>query len=222
MKKYHNIIGLLTGVIAGLLISLFMYMEADARMIKEYLGIWYVSTYSANSNTPSGTHHTASGAYATAGVTCAVDMENPLVPMGSTIEIEGLGRRKVQDVGGFGRYNGGRRAIDVFVNGSGFLRELKIWRIRPETKKEKNKRLLRERQKRQRGYFTLIYDPTLAPWQIITDPSYIKRGTVLTGYSWMDVVGTKQGLGNRIITGSDRARYDSVVKLGDVIEEAVG
>ena len=80
-----------------------------------------------------------------------------------------------------------------------------------------------ERKSKWNDEFTLIFNPMLLPWQVITDEDVIKGGTILIGYDWMDVVGTKQGLGMTIETGN---RYQALcighTVLGDVVENAVG
>ena len=237
--REKKIICLLAGIIVGILLSVALIDSgAVAKTIKEPLGKWYISTYSANCNTPSGTHDTSSGAYATAGRTAAVDLKNPLVPMDSWIYIEGIGTRHIEDYGGFGRYNGGRRAIDVFTNGSGYLVERRVWLIRKETKKEEKARKAKERKKReakkkrnrkkeQKKPFRLIYDPTLFPWQIRTDKDIIPSGTVLIQWSsftwaWLDVVDAEKNIGQVIYIGDRRAMTYPFMELQDVIEEAVG
>lgn len=237
--REKKIICLLTGIIVGILLSVALIGSgAVAKTIKEPLGKWYISTYSANCNTPSGTHDTSSGAYATAGRTAAVDLKNPLVPMDSWIYIEGIGKRHIEDYGDFGRYNDGRRAVDVFTDGSGYLVERRVWLIRKETKKEIRKRKAKERKKReaaaerkrkeeQKKPFRLIYDPTLFPWQIRTDKDIIPSGTVLIQWSsftwaWLDVVDTEKNIGRAIYIGDRRAMTYPLMEPQDVIEEAVG
>lgn len=234
MTKDKKTIYFLVGIIIGIMLSIALIGSgAIAKTVKEPLGKWYISTYSASCNTPSGTHNTSSGAYATAGRTAAVDKRNPLVPMGSWIYIKGIGKRHIEDYGGFGRYNGGRRAVDVFTDGKGYLVEREVWLIRKETAKEKKKRiadLKRERERsekrlrslRQRCRFKLIYDPDLAPYQIVTDPEYIKGGTVQIGYKLYDVVGTEKGLAYTIKVGNWLAYRGIRTRLNWVCEEAVG
>ena len=238
--KQKKIIYFLIGIIAGIIIGVGLIGSgAIAKTIKEPLGKWYISTYSAHCNTPSGTHNTSSGAYATAGRTAAVDLKNPLVPMGSWIYIDGIGKRHVEDYGGFGRYNSGRRAVDVFTDGSGYLVERRVWLLRPETKKEIKKRKAKERKKReaelekkrraeQRKPFVLVYDPALLPWQIVTDKDIIPSGTVLVEWSnmmfqWLDVARTEKGIGHVIKIGNRAAvMCHTQIRLQDVIEGAVG
>ena len=240
MSKEKKIICFLIGIIAGIMLSVTLIGSgAIAKTIKEPLGKWYISTYSAHCNTPSGTHSTSSGAYATAGRTAAVDLRNPLVPMGSWIYIDGIGKRHIEDYGGFGRYNGGRRAVDVFTDGSGYLVERRVWLIRKETKKEIRKRKAREKRRReaaaerkrkaeQKKPFTLVYDPTLLPWQIVTDKDIIPSGTVLVEwdnmmFQWLDVVDTEKNIGHVIKIGNRAAvMCYTRIRLQDVIEEAVG
>lgn len=221
-----------------LLLALVMFAgtKSEAKQIKEYIGKWFVTSYSASDNTPRGTHATSSGAYAAAGWTCAVDMHNPLVPMGSVVEIEGFGQRKVQDVGNFGWANNGRRAFDIFIDDGdeGFLLEKKVWLIRNETKEEKKvrikkekKRQRKERRKKQKQRFELIYDPSLMPWEIVTDKGIIPSGICLAywprelmyQYRWLEVASTEDGLGNIIKIGDKhKAILEGFVYFEDVIE----
>ena len=67
-----------------------------------------------------------------------------------------------------------------------------------------------------------MYDPSLLPWQIITDPEYIKGGTVWIGYTYLDVVGTEKKLKNTIKTGQIYAYFGLQATLEDVFENAVG
>ena len=190
--------------------------------VKEDLGEWYCTTYHPSDNTPAGTRNTSSGARATEYWTAAVDYDNPLVPMGSIIEVEGLGRWKVQDYGGFGRYNGGRRALDLFMPESvGFCKPLRVWLIREETKAEKKARLTKSRKKRQKESFTLA--PCDEPvGTMIADPDIIKKGaTVQIGFQYYEVTQTRKGLGNTfLIGGLSSVRVD--VRLDRVCEEAKG
>ena len=86
----------------------------------------------------------------------------------------------------------------------------------------------RERLRRQKQTFILIYDPTLAPWQVKTYRGVIKGGTIriesdrLYGWCWLDVVGTKKGNKNIIYTGDREAIMHPKVKLAEILEEAVG
>ena len=235
--KDKNIIGLLAGIILGILLGVgYLSISADAKVIKEYKGKFFISSYSASDNTPRGTHQTSSGAYATPGITAAVDMSNPIAGMGQTVEIEGLGKRVIQDVGNFGYCNGGMRALDIFTEeGQGFLLCRKVWVYREETEEEiaRRKRDAKERQRsirkqKQLCSFNLVFNPCLSPWQIITDPDIIPGGTAIAEwgpFEWqhLDVVATKRGLGRCIEIG-DRQKvlnFESV-KFAKVIEEAVG
>lgn len=207
---------------------------AQARMVKENLGTWYVTTYHASDNTPSGSHETSSGAYATEGYTAAVDNRNPLVPMGSLVDVEGYGTFKVQDYGGFGNYNGGRRALDLFMpEGVGFCKPLEITLIRPETDKERKARIERANKKRRffhRLSYTVVYDPELLPYQAITYSGVIKSGTIRfksksdhIRYTWFDVVNTKPGNLRVIYVGNRwQAENEPIVWLDEVIENAKG
>lgn len=216
--------------------------SGDAKLKKIYLGKYYISSYNEEDNTPRNSRKTASGNRATVGRTVAVDRRNPIVPMGSKVYIEGVGTRIVEDTGGFGRFNGGRRKFDVFTQvGKGFLKTARTWLIRPETKTEKRKRIKREkerrkrllikkakeqaakRKKRQKSTFTLKYDKYLTAWQIVTDPDYIKSGTVRIGYKYLDVKATKKGLGTIILIGDEELKdFEIKTKLDDVYEKAKG
>jgi hypothetical protein len=94
--------------------------------------------------------------------------------------------------------------------------------LRTETKKERKERLAKERKKRQRGAFKLVYDSSLLPWQIITDPAYIKGGTVQIGVTLCDVVDTEKDLKDTIKIGYKPAYFGIWTRLGTVYEEAVG
>lgn len=95
-------------------------------------------------------------------------------------------------------------------------------------KKLKRQKREKERKRRQKRPFTLIYDPTLAPWQVKTYKGVIKGGTIriesdrLYGWCWLDVVGTKKGNKNIIYTGDREAIMHPKVKLAEILEEAVG
>jgi alanyl-tRNA synthetase len=104
----------------------------------------------------------------------------------------------------------------------GYKKPCKVWVLRPETKKEKKERLAKERKKRQRGAFKLVYDSSLLPWQVITDPAYIKGGTVQIGVTLCDVVDTEKGLKDTIKIGYKPAYFGIWTRLGTVYEEAVG
>lgn len=198
---------------------------ASAKMVKKYLGRYYVTTYRPSDSSQNG-HGTSSGRRAKSGRTVAVDYRKPLVKMNKWVYIQGFGKRRVEDYGGFGKYNHGRRAFDVFIEnhekGGLFLK--KCWVYRPETKKEKEKRLLKERRKRQKGEFLLVYDKSLEPWQIVTDPQYFKGGCLTFGNSRIfEVVRTKKGLKNKILTNNLMAKdFKIYVKVDIVAEEAVG
>ena len=216
--------------IAALVLMIAFSTKAAAKEIKTYLGEWYVSTYSVSDNTPAGSRATSSGARATEGVTVAVDMHNPLVPMGSIVEIEGFGRRIVQDVGGFGYMNGGCRAFDVFTYpGEGGLFVCKCYLIHKETAAEKAKRLKRERKARQKKQMILAYDPTLAPYQVRTYRGVVKCGTIRLrsrdmqiSEKWLDVVQSKKGDKRIIYTGNRRWCERPVTWLEEVCEGVKG
>lgn len=205
--------------------------QAKRKTIKEYIGKWYVSTYKPHDGTQNG-HGTSSGRRAKSGRTVAVDFRNPKAKMNSWVHIQGFGKLRVEDYGGFGRYNGGRRAFDVFRENheQGGLWKKKCWIYRKETMKEYKKRLKREkiqrekeRIKRQQGWFYIIYDDSLLPYQVVTDPEYIKGGCISFGGDWFEVKKTKKGLGNKILTGMKIAQiFDMKVKLEMIEEGAVG
>ena len=220
---------------------IFLSIGACGKEVKEDIGEWWVTTYHASDNTPRGSHATSTGAYATEYHTAAVDMHNPLVPYGTVIEVEGLGRWVVEDCGNFGYCNNGRRALDLFFpEGEGGLWERRVWLIRQETPDEKAERLEREAEKKekvekekretiQQGEFRLEFDPTLAPWQIRTHRDAIKGGTVridtdgLTDFVWFDVKGTELGDDAIIYVGDKQlVMMNPVVTLSEVVEEAVG
>ena len=223
--KAKKIIFFLIGVLSGILLSVALIGNiSDAKKVKKYLGKFYISTYKPSDSSQNG-HKTASGKRAKSGRTVAVDRRNPKAKMGSKVHIAGFGDRIVEDTGGFGRYNNGLRAFDLFIEdherGGLFYRKCYIYR--PETKKEKEKRLERERKKRQRGEFILVYDESLAPFQVITDPNYIKGGCISFGGGWFEVVKTKKGLKNTILVGDPLMKDMSLkVRLEMVEEGAVG
>lgn len=204
---------------------------AKRKKVKEYLGKWYVSTYKPHDSTQNG-HGTSSGRRAKSGRTVAVDHRNPLVKMGKWVYIQGFGKLRVEDVGGFGRCNGGRRAFDVFRENheKGGLWLKKCWKYRLETKKEYKKRLKKEerqreqaRKHRQKGVFILKYDENLKPFEVITDPNFIKGGSISFGGNWFNVKETRLGLKNTILIGDTLARdFEVEVKLNEVAENAVG
>lgn len=217
--------------------------SAKSRQVEEYLGHCVASSYTAASNTPSGTHTTSSGVRASEGTTIAVDMHNPRVPMGSKVKLvwSENGKKKshiytVQDCGNFGWCNNGTRWFDVFFENTGWgLKEVDAYLIRPETKAEKAKRLRKKaerqrkkRKKEQLKEFTLKYSPKLLPWQIVTDKDIIPSGTCIMGWSllewqYLDVVGTKKGIGHAIYIGDwKKVQSNRKIRFTEVIEEAVG
>jgi len=221
-----------------LTVSITSQAKPKKKTIRVPLGEWWCTTYHASDNTPRGSHETSSGAYAIEGYTAAVDCRNPLVPMGSIIEVEGYGTFKVQDCGGFGSYNGGRRAFDLFMpENVGFCKPLNVTHIREETDEEYKARLEKEKQKREKKrkqahktMFTVLFDPTLSPYQAITYDGVIKGGTIRfksyydqIRYTWYDVVGTKHGDLRVIYTGNRwQAHFERYVWLDEVVENAKG
>lgn len=224
------------------LIALSVGITAQAKpkkkMVRIPLGTWWCTTYHASDNTPRGSHDTSSGAYATEYYTAAVDYKNPLVPLGSTIEVEGYGVFKIQDYGNFGRYNNGRRAFDLFMpENVGFCKPLKVTLIREETDEEYKARLEKEKQKREKKrkqahktMFTVLFDPTLSPYQAVTYDGVIKGGTLRfkshydqIRYTWYDIVGTKHGDLRVIYTGNRwQTHFERYSWLDEVIEDAKG
>lgn len=223
--KAKKIIFFLIGVLSGILLSVALIGNiSDAKKVKKYLGKFYISTYKPSDSSQNG-YKTASGKRAKSGRTVAVDRRNPKAKMGSKVHIAGFGDRIVEDTGRFGSFNNGLRAFDMFIEdherGGLFYRKCYIYK--PETKKEKEKRLERERKKRQRGEFILVYDESLTPFQVITDPNYIKGGCISFGGGWFEVVKTKKGLKNTILVGDPLIKDMSLkVRLEMVEEGAVG
>jgi len=221
-----------------LTVSITSQAKPKKKTIRVPLGEWWCTTYHASDNTPRGSHETSSGTYAIEGYTAAVDRRNPLVPMGSIIEVEGYGTFKVQDYGGFGSYNGGRRAFDLFMpENVGFCKPLNVTLIREETDEEYNERLEKERKEREKKrkqahkvMFTVLYDPSLAPYQAITYKGVITGGTLRFSsysdhirYTWFDVVDTKPGDLRVIYTGNRwQAEVERYVWLDEVVEDAKG
>ena len=218
------------GLVLCLVMAAVTPSVAKRKKVKEYIGKWYVSTYKPHDSSQNG-HGTASGHRAKSGRTVAVDHRNPKAKMLSWVHIAGFGKLRVEDVGGFGRFNGGRRAFDVFRENweKGGLWLKKCWIYRLETKKEYKARLKREererekaRQLRQKGEFILKYDEKIGhPFQVITDPDYIKSGCISFGGGWFEVVKTRKNLKNVILCACeflDGAR----VHLDNVEEGAVG
>lgn len=226
----------------ALTIGITAQAKPKKKTIRVPLGEWWCTTYHASDNTPRGSHETSSGAYAIEGYTAAVDRRNPLVPMGSIIEVEGYGTFKVQDCGGFGSYNGGRRAFDLFMpENVGFCKPLNVTLIREETDEEYKKRLEKERKEKEKEkekkrkqshkvMFTVLFDPSLAPYQAITYDGVIKGGTIRfksyydqIRYTWYDVVDTKHGDLRVIFTGNrSQAQFERYVWLDEVVENAKG
>lgn len=219
------------GLVLCLVMAAVTPSVAKRKKVKEYIGKWYVSTYKPHDSSQNG-HGTSSGRRAKSGRTVAVDHRNPKAKMLTWVHIQGFGKLRVEDVGGFGRFNGGRRAFDVFRENheQGGLWLRKCWIYRKETKKEYKARLKREehereqaRKRRQKGEFILVYDKTLLPHQVVTDPNFIKGGCISFGGGWFDVVRTKRDLGNKILVGTEVVKEIPLkLKLDEVSENAVG
>lgn len=218
------------GLVLCLVMAAVTPSVAKRKKVKEYIGKWYVSTYKPHDSSQNG-HRTSSGRRAKSGRTVAVDHRNPKAKMLTWVHIQGFGKLRVEDVGGFGSFNGGRRAFDVFRENheQGGLWLKKCWIYRLETKKEYKERLRREerereqaRKRRQEGNFILKYDESIKhPFQVITDPDYVKSGCISFGGGWFEVVKTRKNLKNVILCACeflDGAR----VHLDNVEEGAVG
>lgn len=221
-EQRHEIVSdVIASIIAFVLIILMVILVAgtSSAKVKKYVGTMTCTTYHVSDNTPRYSRATSTGHRATEWRTIAVDIHSPVFNMGDEIYVEGFGWGIIEDVGDFARYG---TELDLFTpEGVGFKKECKVYR--PETGKEKQKRLAKERKKKQEGWFTLVYNPTLAPWQIITDKDIIPGGTCRMGYNWLDVVETHKHIGQTIQTGNmSEIQRHSRIKLDEVIEEAVG
>lgn len=101
-------------------------------------------------------------------------------------------------------------------------------RLIKQKKRTEKKRKEEKRKRLQKHKMSLIYDPTLAPWQVITYRGVIKGGTIrlhseqLYGWLWLDVVRTKKGNKPVIYTGNRDAIVHPSAKLEEILEEAVG
>ena len=222
MTKDKKLVMLLAGILAGIFIGVMIIGSGyvDARRIKEYQGELMCTTYHVSDNTPDGTRDTSSGARATEYRTIAVDSQNPRFKQGTYLYVEGFGEGVVEDVGGFGKYG---VDLDLFTpENDGYKKPCKVWLLRTETKEEKEKRLARERKNRQRDTFRLLYDSSLLPWQIITDPAYIKGGTVQIENTLCDVVDTEKDLKHTIKVGFRPDYEDILTRVKAVFENAVG
>ena len=222
MSKDKKLVLLLAGILAGIFIGVIIIGSGyvDARRIKEYQGELMCTTYHVSDNTPAGTRDTSSGERATEYRTIAVDSQNPRFKQGTHLYVEGFGEGVVKDVGGFGRYG---VDLDLFTpENDGYKKPCRVWLLRTETKEEKEKRLARERKNRQRDTFRLLYDSSLLPWQIITDPAYIKGGTVQIENTLCDVVDTEKDLKHTIKVGFRPDYEDILTRVKAVFENAVG
>lgn len=221
MTKDKKLVMLLAGILAGIFIGVMIIGSgADAKELREYQGELLCTTYHVSDNTPAGTRDTSSGARATEYRTIAVDSQNPRFKQGTHLYVEGFGEGVVEDVGGFGRYG---VDLDLFTpENDGYKKPCKVWLLRTETKEEKEKRRARERENRQRDTFRLLYDSSLLPWQIITDPAYIKGGTVQIENTLCDVVDTEKGLKHTIKVGFRPDYEDILTRVKAVFENAVG
>lgn len=206
-------------------------------IVVKKLGNVNISHYTPASNTPRGSRHTSSGRTAKENHTIAVDYRHQIAKMYQKVRIRYKTKKKhrkktviytVEDYGGFWKYG---RAFDVFtcISGQGIVTgNAEI--VRRETKKEYKARLRREEKEReqarklkQQGWFILEHNDKLESHQVITDPNYIKSGSISFGGGWFDVVKTKRGLKNIIQVNFPFAKdFDIVVKLDAVEEGAVG
>ena len=238
--REKKIICLLTGILLGIFVGVVLIGSGvvDAKKVLRYKGRYIASSYTPATNTPRGSHQTWSGHRAKEGVTVAVDDRTPIAGMGDKIVLEwktekGKTRRedyKVQDRGHFGHLNGGKRQLDVFFEHRGWgLRWVKVYVYGKETKAERRVRLRRERlrrqrikEKKQRQQFNLVYDPTLLPWQVVTDKDIISGGVIRLKWQWLDVVRTERGLGSTIKCGDRSCMFGKMTHIGEIREEAVG
>jgi 3D (Asp-Asp-Asp) domain-containing protein len=202
--------------------------KSERLEIKEYVGELKCTTYHVSDNTPAGSRATSTGARATEWHTIAVDYRNPRFPIGTKLYVEGFGYGIVEDVGGFDKYG---VSLDLFTPESvGFKEDRKVWVCREETDEEYEERMTERRKRVQKGSFTLMYDPSLLPWQVKTHKEAIKGGTIrfveelgMFDNSWLEVVKTLEGDDTVIYTGDlHRVIQDSNVYLEDVFENAVG
>ena len=219
MKK---LIGL---ILVGVTLLISNSTVSEGKMIKEYLGKYYISSYHASDNTPAGSRKTSSGAIATEWWTAAVDYRNPLVPMGSIVYIEGLGEFEIQDYGGFGRYNNGLRALDIFLpEGVGGLYYKDVYVYREETPEEVEARLKKNREESQQDTYIFRYNPELKPDEFVAAKKFLLKGTtVFENGKFYEVTENKKGLGHIIETGDlNNILYGSTVVFDIIAEEAVG
>lgn len=179
---------------------IFSTKSQAAKIKKVYVGNLLCTTYHVSDNTPRGSRETATGERATEYHTIAVDVYNPLFPMGTELYIEGFGYGVVEDTGGFGKYG---VDLDLFTAESdGYKKRCKVWIYRPETLREKKERLAKIRKRRQRGTYRIILSTEVAPGVCIVDPGYIKRGsTVVYPGGIVEADRTDKTLGSTIIVG---------------------
>lgn len=173
--------------------------SAKRKKVKKYVGKMLCTTYHVSDNTPAGSRSTSSGRRAKEYHTIAVDRRNPKFKMHTKLHVQHFGKGVVEDTGGFGKYG---VHLDLFTpEGKSFKKKCKVWVYRLETKKEYKIRLAKEREKKRQGcVFEIVYDESLKPWQIITDPDYIKKGACVSfGGGLYDVIDTKKGLKNKIL-----------------------
>ena len=78
---------------------------------------------------------------------------------------------------------------------------------------------MRRKQKRP---FKFVFDPTLLPYQVITDKRIISGGVIRLKYTWLDVVRTKKNIGNVIYCGDRTCMFGEKVHVKEIVEEAVG
>ena len=124
-------------IISVMLSSIPTYAKAKTKKVKIYLGKVKASAYYPIN----GSRTTASGKRARAKHTIAVDMHNPIAPMGSKIKI-GKITYTVEDVGNLHKYG---REFDIFFNTRSEacnygVRIVKAYRVKT-VKKKKTKKL---------------------------------------------------------------------------------
>ena len=97
-----------------------------------------------------------------------------------------------------------------------------------ELKRRRQLKRTRERQALREKPMTIVYDPSLSPWQVVTYRGVVGSGMIRINvenplYTWLDVVYTKKGKKTVIYSGNkELVMLHPVVKLEEVREEVVG
>ena len=139
-------------IISLLASSLITSSRTYAKTIKIDLGKVKISAYCAETNTPKNSRATSTGHTARGNHTIAVDMYDPIVPIGATVMIEGDDTLyKAEDVGNLHKYG---RELDKFVESYSKMekwgvRSKHIYLVREETKSEIKAREKEERRKEE-------------------------------------------------------------------------